>query len=212
MTPLPLIDDDHPPPAGQLHALPAGGARRDPGFAALFDAHALQLLRYCARRVGLHVAEDVVAETFAIAIERHSRRGLDGIDVVPWLYGIATNLLRRYRRDEVRSYRAAERAAADPAGGPRGVAYSHADEAAERIDAGVLARNLAGALAAMPARDRDVLLLLAWAGLEHAEIAQALDIPIGTVRSRLHRARRRLRGEAPVVNALLSTEPEGQIS
>src|SRR5262245_19661547 len=117
MTLFPLIDDDHPPPpAGQPRSVPLGDARRDPGFAALFDAHARPLLRYCARRVGLDVAEDVVAETFATAIERHRSRGLDGIDVVPWLYGIATNLLRRHRRNETRAYRAAERAAAEPAG------------------------------------------------------------------------------------------------
>jgi RNA polymerase sigma-70 factor (ECF subfamily) len=212
MTPLPFIADDRPPPAGPLRALPTGPAQHDPGFAALFDAHALPLLRYCARRVGLDVAEDVVAETFTTAIERHGRRGLDGIDVVPWLYGIATNLLRRHRRNEVRWYRAAERAAADPVGGPRSVTHSHADEAAERIDAGILARHLAGALAAMPARDRDVLLLLAWAGLDQAEIAQALGVPVGTVRSRLHRARQRLRGAAPATTAVRPAEPEGQIS
>jgi RNA polymerase sigma factor (sigma-70 family) len=104
--------------------------------------------------------------------------------VRPWLYGIATNLLRRHVRVEERRCRSLARAAAadrpPTAGG----------EAEDRLDAQALRRPLAAALATLNRGDRDVLLLTAWADLTYAEIATVLDIPIGTVRSRLNRARR----------------------
>lgn len=64
---------------------------------------------------------------------------------------------------------------------------------AEQVDAGRVIRGLAAVLADLPRRDRDALLLLAWGGLGYQEIARALGVPVGTVRSRLHRARSRLR-------------------
>jgi RNA polymerase sigma-70 factor (ECF subfamily) len=115
--------------------------------------------------------------------------------VAPWLYGIATNLLRRSRRQELRGYRALAASGRDPL--HSGIVEGVAERAAERVDADRLSRPLAAALAGMPARERDVLLLFAWANLGYAEIAQALDIPVGTVRSRLSRARARLRAALP---------------
>ena len=158
-------------------------------LAALFDRFGPDLLRYCARRVGPDQAEDVVADTFLAA-----HAGAGGFDpnrsgLLPWLYGIATNLLRRHARDEVRAYRAYARSHARTPS----EADPDWDRAAERIDAARARVPLAKALAALNPRQRDVLLLYAVAELEYAEIAAALQIPLGTVQSTLHRARAKVR-------------------
>ncbi|MEV4538346.1 sigma-70 family RNA polymerase sigma factor [Asanoa sp. NPDC049518] len=160
-------------------------------LAGMFTAYGRDLLRYCTRRVGEQVAEDVVAETFLVAYEQRFRYDPGRGAVLPWLYGIATNLLRRHRRTELRALRAL----ADAEPGP--------DAAEERVDAQRTVRRLATVLAELPRRQRDVLLLFAVAELDYAEIAAALDIPPGTVRSALHRARAKVRaaltpeGETP---------------
>jgi RNA polymerase sigma factor (sigma-70 family) len=156
-------------------------------FTALYDRHARCIFQYCARRVGQDAAEDIVGSTFLIAYEHRSRFDAARSGELAWLYGIATNLLRRYRRDEVRAYRALVRTGVDP------LDDSHTQRADERIDATATTRRLAGVLAALPHRQRDVLLLYAIAGMQPAEIAVALGAPVGTVRSHLHRARMRLR-------------------
>ena len=156
-------------------------------FAAVFDRHYDFVHRYLGRRVGLDVADDLVSETFTTAFRVRARYDLAHSDARPWLLGIATNLVRHHRRAEVRRLRAYERLETEAAVG--------IDEAlvAARVDAAAERPRIARALARIPDGDRDALLLLAWADLTYAEIAIALDIPIGTVRSRIHRARRRLR-------------------
>jgi RNA polymerase sigma-70 factor (ECF subfamily) len=170
-----------------------GGPEPAVEFGRLFDAYARPLHGYLARRVGADPAHDLVSETFLVALDqRHSydpRRGA----VRSWLYGIATNLLRRQVRQEVRGLRALARSAGDAPG----QAASHEGRVADRVDAAVLAARLAGALAQLSEGDRDVLLLTSWAGLDSAEVADALGIPVGTVRSRLHRVRKWLRVNAP---------------
>ncbi|OKI31449.1 RNA polymerase subunit sigma-70 [Saccharothrix sp. CB00851] len=159
-------------------------------FGHLFDRHSRPLHRYLARRVG-DLADDLVGETFLIAFQ--TRAGYDpGRGTArSWLYGIATNLLRRHVRQEVRGLRAAARAAGSAAG-----AEDHDNRVADQVDASARARLLAGALVALEPGDRDVLLLTSWAGLDSNEVAEALGIPVGTVRSRLHRVRQRLRAHA----------------
>jgi RNA polymerase sigma-70 factor (ECF subfamily) len=159
-------------------------------FGQLFDRHSRPLHRYLARRVG-DLADDLVGETFLIAFQ--TRAGYDpGRGTArSWLYGIATNLLRRHVRQEVRGLRAAARAAGSAAG-----AEDHENRVADQVDASARARLLAGALVELDTGDRDVLLLTSWAGLDSNEVAEALGIPVGTVRSRLHRVRRRLRSHA----------------
>jgi RNA polymerase sigma-70 factor (ECF subfamily) len=160
-------------------------------FAALFDRHARTVHRYLARRAGATAAEDLLAQTFLVAFETRHRYDGARSDALPWLYGIATNVLRRARRDEVRLLRALARTGLDPD------VDCPADRVAERLDARARTAALAGALAGLSAGDRDVLLLVAWGGLGQDEVARALDLPVGTVKSRLHRARARLRAASP---------------
>jgi RNA polymerase sigma-70 factor (ECF subfamily) len=173
-----------------------GGPEPAVEFGRLFDAYARPLHRYLSRRVGAASADDLVSETFLVALnQRHSydpRRGA----VRSWLYGIATNLLRRQVRQELRFLEIAARAA----GHAPGAEASHETRVADRVDASAMATQLAGALASLSEGDRDVLLLTSWAGLDSTEIADALDIPVGTVRSRLHRVRKWLRANAPKSN------------
>jgi RNA polymerase sigma factor (sigma-70 family) len=156
-------------------------------FAALFDRYATVIHRYAARRLGTEAADDVMAETFTVAFQRRGDYDLDRADARPWLYGIATNLIRNHRRAEARRWRAMAREATGAGHEPE------ADSAAERMTAQAARGDLARVLAGLSARQRDVLLLYAWAELEYEEIAQALGLPIGTVRSRLHRARQAMK-------------------
>ena len=153
-------------------------------IAGMFERYARPLHRYCASRVGASVAEDVVAETFLVAHERRHRYDRAAGSESAWLFGIATNLLRRHRRREVRAWRALARTGVDPL-----IDDALAERATARLDASAQARRVAAVLASLPRRQRDVLLLFAVAELEYAEIAAALGIPIGSVRSALHRAR-----------------------
>jgi RNA polymerase sigma factor (sigma-70 family) len=157
-------------------------------LAGMFDRYGAELLRYCARRVGPDHAEDVVADTFLIAHANFRVYDANRSGPLPWLYGIATNLLRRHGRDEVQSYRALARAGRTV---PR--ASEDWDRATERVDAFRARRGLAKALASLSRKQRDVLLLFAVAQLEYDEIAVALGMPVGTVRSTLHRARAKVR-------------------
>ena len=156
-------------------------------FAAVFDRHYDAVHRYLARRVGSDLADDLAADTFTTAFDVRRRYDTAHPDALPWLFGIATNLLRHHRRGEARRLRAYARLdrLADADGGFGG--------AEARVDAGRAGPAIADALTRLSAGDRDVLLLFAWADLRYEEIAVALRIPVGTVRSRLHRARRRVR-------------------
>jgi RNA polymerase sigma-70 factor (ECF subfamily) len=157
--------------------------RRPERFAAVFDRHYAAIHSYVARRLGAGLAGDVASETFLIAFDRRHRYDLGQPDALPWLYGIASNLVARHRRAEVRRYRALARA------GVADAVDGHGDSADGRLDAEALRSRLAAALADLDRRDREVLLLVAWAELSLEETARALGIPAGTARSRLHRAR-----------------------
>jgi RNA polymerase sigma factor (sigma-70 family) len=159
-------------------------------FAVLFRRYAPQLQRYAVRRLGPALADDVVAETFLYAFRQRERYRVDeSPSARAWLYGIATNLIGRQRRAEVRQYRALARTGIDTE------LWEFTDEVDERVSAGALERVLAGSLAGLPSKQREALLLVAWAGLSYEETARALQIPVGTVRSRISRARAQLRRE-----------------
>ncbi len=142
-------------------------------FGAVFDRHFQAVYAYAARRVGTDLAEEVAAEAFTRAFA--ARRRYDGAhaDARPWLMGIATNVMRRHWRTEKRRLEAYARAVVHDVPGVE------PDVAEEAINA----------VATLPRRQREVVLLHVWADLSYEQIARALDVPVGTVRSRLHRAR-----------------------
>ncbi|GII65244.1 DNA-directed RNA polymerase sigma-70 factor [Sphaerisporangium krabiense] len=159
-------------------------------FAVLFDRHADEIFRYAARRLGPEIAEDVVAEVFLAAFRGRARYDPSRPDARPWLYGIATNVVAHHRGAERRRVRAMAKVAGQRPGSP---ADAFDERSVERVAAGGLRPRLAQALAGLSAKERDLLLLVAWTDLTYEEVARALEIPVGTVRSRLHRVRAKLR-------------------
>ena len=157
-----------------------------PAFAKVFERHHAAVHRYLARRLGTDLADELAAETFAVAFAKRDRYDTDFENARPWLFGIATKLAHRHWRREERELRAYARTGVDPAAPPpdeRGPA---------RADGAVAGPALAAALAVLTPEERDVLLLYAWEQLDQPEIAAALSIPPGTVKSRLRRARARV--------------------
>jgi len=158
------------------------------GFSAVYEQHVDAIYGFLARRVGAQLAEELTAQTFVEALDRHDRYDPERGPIGPWLFGIAANLLRRHYRQEERALRAiAAYAGRQPHVG---------EDDEERIESRIVADErwpaVAEALLAMSPGERDVLLLYAWADLPYSAIAGVLDVPVGTVRSRLSRARGRL--------------------
>jgi len=155
-------------------------------FAELFDRHYDGIWSYLARRVGQALAEELASETFVRAFAQRESYDSAYQDARPWLYRIATNLLRKHARSEERRRRAYARAV------ERDESPDGLEGVAERVDAAAGARTVAVALSRLTPADRDTLLLFALTDLDYAGIAIATGVPVGTVRSRLHRVRRHL--------------------
>jgi RNA polymerase sigma factor (sigma-70 family) len=162
--------------------------RRPADFGEIFDRHGASIFRFLVRRVGPEAAEQLLGDTFRIAFERRVTFDQARDTARPWLYGIATNLLRRHRRSEARRLRATARLAA----GAHGEAVEE-DRVIAAADAEALLPSVAEAVLELPDAERDVLLLFAWEELGYEDIAAALDVPVGTVRSRLNRGRQKIR-------------------
>jgi len=157
-------------------------------FATLYDRHARRLYRFLAARLGAHAAEDVLSETFLVAFRARARFDLTIDNSGPWLFGIATRLARRHRRLEARHLAAVNAGRPDES-------YDPTPAAEDALDAARDVAAMRSRLLRLHQRDRDALLLYAWADLSYEQIAAALEIPVGTVRSRLNRARRILRAD-----------------
>jgi RNA polymerase sigma-70 factor (ECF subfamily) len=183
-----------PPDLGPRPEIGEWSPRDD--FDQVFNAHFAEIHRYIARRLDVNAADDLAADTFLAAFRDRDRFDAARGGVRPWLYGIATNILARHRRSEVRRWRALSRSGTDER------VESHESTVATKVAAGQVTGRLAGALAGLAKRDRDVVLLVALAELTHAEVATALGIPYGTVASRLNRARKQLRKALGDVNPL----------
>ena len=155
-------------------------------FGMIYDRHAATVLRFLGRRAGAEVAEGLVGELFRVAFERRKTFDASRASALPWLYGIGSNLLLKHRRGEARWLRASARMA---------VAREAADRraSAPALDARLLFPRVAAAIEALPDGERETLLLFAWEDLSYQSVAEALELPIGTVRSRLNRARAHLR-------------------
>lgn len=163
-------------------------------FTDVFDRHFAAVHRYLARRAGRDVADDLAAETFMLAFAHRGRYRDDLGTARPWLFGIATNLLRAQRRSEERRGVAAERLRelAAPSSSPTALGDAGSFDA----DDG----RLGAALHSLPGEQREALLLHVWGELSYAEVATALEVPVGTVRSRISRACTALRAELEDTN------------
>lgn len=173
-----------------------GASLADPSaFGVVFERHYDAVHGYLQRRLDGHLADELAAQTFLVAFDSRSRFDQSRSDSRPWLFGIATNLAHNHRRHEIVELRAIGAMTPENGAGIDGV------EA--RVDAERMRSLLAEGLAGLPAEESDVLCLLVWAELSQTEIADALAIPLGTVKSRLSRARGRLQsalGLLPTAN------------
>jgi len=155
-------------------------------FGALFERHAKLIFNYCFRRIGnTETARDMLQVVFLEAWRRRDKE-LPPDKVLPWLYGIATNVVRNQRRSEHRfaaALRRLPKVDAEP---------DFAERAGERLDYERQALRALDRLRSLPKREQDVFVLCVGMELTYEEAAFALDVPIGTVRSRLSSARARL--------------------
>jgi RNA polymerase sigma factor (sigma-70 family) len=157
-------------------------------FALLFDRHARAVHRYVASHTRRVDVDDVVSETFVTAFRTRARYDPAYADARAWLLGIATNVLRHHHRSEGRRLARLRTVFHGPESGP-----DPAEIVAGSVDNAEVTSRVSRALARLDGRYRDVLLLSVSSDLTYEEIARALDIPVGTVRSRLARGRRQFR-------------------
>jgi RNA polymerase sigma-70 factor (ECF subfamily) len=156
-------------------------------YGEVFERHFDALFGYAARRVGRQLAEEIATETFTQAFDRRRTFDFDRDDAAPWLFGIAANLLRRHWRTERR----------------RLAAYARATDRGETDPDEVSRTDVLAAVDRLSGDEREALFLFAVADLSYEEIAVALAVPVGTVRSRLARARERIRrdvGDGPLTS------------
>lgn len=171
-------------------------------FGTLFERHANAIYNYCFRRIGdWATAEDLLSIVFLEAWRRRSKE-LPPHKVLPWLYGIATNVIRNQQRSQ-RRHAAALRRMPAPRADPSfaELADAHLDDEREMKHVLALVRQL-------PKQEQDVFALCAWSELSYEDAAIALDVPVGTVRSRLSRARARLRELGPAFGHEPDDTPE----
>lgn len=156
-------------------------------FGLLFERHHEAVYNFCFRRTASwSSADDLTSVVFLEAWRNRDRMELHHDSVLPWLYGIATNVCRNQRRSSARHRQALARL-------PRPAATPDpSDDIAARVDDERRMREVLHVISSLPKDQRDIVALVAWEGLDYAAAAAALGIPIGTVRSRLARARRRL--------------------
>ncbi len=164
----------------------AESVARPASFSWLYERHLVPVALYLTRRVGAELAEDLTAEVFVRAFRGRAGYRAEHDTALPWLLGIASNLVADHRRAERRRLSALQRVPVV--------------ESVEHGAPATLAPDLVRLLRQLPATDRDTLLLVVWGELSYEEAASALEIPVGTVRSRIARARQRL-------SAAISAEP-----
>lgn len=170
------------------------GRGDEAAFGELFERHARAVYNFCFRGTAdWAVAEDLTSVVFLQAW-RHRGTPLERESVLPWLLGVAVNVLRDHHRS-LRRFRGALERVPPPVDAP-----DFADDVAGRIDDERAMRKLLAIAAQLHPRDKDVL-QCAWSGLSYEEIGTTLDVPVGTVRSRLSRAKARFR-ELATANGL----------
>lgn len=150
-------------------------------FELLFDRHYGRIHRFCAARAGTDAAEDLASETFVTAFRRRGDYDPSYADAAPWLFGIALNLSRAFHRGELGRRRLSDRAL---------LGLVSAVESPQPYGGNEV---LSAALQGLSERDRDLIVLFAWAELTYEQLGECFGMPVGTVRSRLSRIRQRLR-------------------
>lgn len=199
---MPVSEDPTTEPTDAQIVAPS---QRDPSqFALIFDRHYGVVRGYLERRAGRALAEELASETFLRAFAGRDSYDQQRPDARPWLFGIATNLVRKHARSEERRRRAYARSV-DLRGDEGGL-----DGLAARADAAAHGPAIAAAVSRLAPGDRDTLLLWALSDLDYDGIAIATAVPVGTVRSRLHRARRHL--QAALEPDLIQSPPDNAIA
>ena len=173
---LPLVASDE-----SLLQASAGGDQR--AFSELYERHARTIYNYLFRRLAdWSEAEDLTALVFLEAFRRRREVVVVEGKLLPWLYGIATNVLRNRRRALWRHRSLVAQLASQPG-------IEETPDVAARADAAAQMRSVLNRIARLPRQQQDVIALCVWSGLSYEEAAAALEVPVGTVRSRLSRAR-----------------------
>lgn len=164
-------------------------SQREPAaFGEIFERHCDSVHGFIARRLGWQAAEDLTSEVFLTAFRRRDSFDPDSSGALPWLYGIAHNLMARHLRGAGRGARAHLRLV-----GATAPEVDNTEPVADALEAADLIARLPVGFASLSREDRDTLLLHCWEGLSYQDIGSALEIPVGTVKSRINRARRQLR-------------------
>jgi RNA polymerase sigma-70 factor (ECF subfamily) len=176
----------------------AGSLDRPEQFATIFERHFDAVHAYLSRRAGSTLADDLASSTFVVAFERRDGFRPEADSARPWLFGIATNLLRNQWRAARRTEEVVRKAGSAITGNQAPVP----DALVEGYE------EIAGALAGLDAGQRDALIMFAWEGLSYEEIATSLNVPVGTVRSRIARGRARLREKLTVTDVLTVTDAQ----
>lgn len=172
-------------------------------FGRLFERHATKIYNHCFRRTAdWSLAEDLTSVVFLEAWRRRRQVTLVGDSILPWLLGVANNCLRNAHRSRRRYRRLLIKVP------PSTNVPSFEAEASERLDDTMTMAHMLDALGRLPRRDQEIISICDWAGLRNEEAADALGIPIGTVKSRLSRARDRLREALEVPEAGTRTPSE----
>lgn len=164
-------------------------------FGVLFERHGRAVYNHLFRRCGDWAsAEDLTSVVFLEAWRKRHRVELDRESALPWLLGVATNVVLNHRRS-LRRYRAALSRVPPAELGALASAGVHdmAGDVTERIAAASEMRLILSLVERLPERERRVLELCAWDGLSYEDAAAVLSVPVGTIKSRLSRARARLR-------------------
>lgn len=166
-------------------------------FAEIFRRHRDAVAGYLYRRGGVGARDDLLGEVFTVAFAGRARFDQRYDSARPWLLGIATNLMHRRWRGETRRRSMLRRVPVEAEG------VDDAEAVLAHLSAQGARPELVSMLRALTSAQRDLLVMWAWEQLSYAEIAQALDIPIGTVRSRIHRLRTTCVELLPVERAIL---------
>lgn len=159
-------------------------------FGVLFERHSRAVYNFAFRwTANWAAAEDMTSQVFLTAWRRRASVVFttESGSVLPWLLGVATNLLRNQRRGKRRADAAIARLDASEA------QPDFTDEILGRMVDEVRMAEVQAVIEQLPEHEQDVLALCAWAGLDYEEAALALEVPVGTIRSRLSRARSHLR-------------------